>query len=80
MAAPVLIEPGDLATAIIGQQRRLPDWRAPGSKRMAAALTSQHPQYLVRRLRLCEEATHRFQLALVDLPRDLGHGVADEDR
>jgi hypothetical protein len=37
MAAPVLIEPGDLVTAVVGQQRRLPDRRVPASKRMAAA-------------------------------------------
>jgi hypothetical protein len=42
----VLIEPGDFAIAIVGQQRRLSDRRAPGSKRIGAA-HDEHEEYAV---------------------------------
>ena len=42
-------------------------------------LPPQHPQNLVRRLHVREDTAHRFQLAIMGLPRDLGHGVADDD-
>ena len=42
-------------------------------------LSSQHCQNLIRRLHVREDPAHRFQLALMCLPGNLGHGIADKD-